>query len=72
MAVEPNGAGTWRPWCGRGTVTQNGWNPLTYLTEYLTAYARNGNQPLSEEALAAFLPKTEIGGHQINPQRLLR
>ena len=39
------------------TAIQNDRNPLTYLTEYFTVYARNGHQPLSPEALAAFLPK---------------
>ncbi len=38
------------------TAQQNGHDPATYLTNYLTAYAANGHQPLSEADLAAFLP----------------
>jgi hypothetical protein len=41
---------------GWTTAAQNGRNPMTYLTEYLTACAQNGNQPMFEEVLAAYLP----------------
>ncbi len=46
----------WTLWA---TAAQNGHNPMTYVTDYLTAYAENGSQPLSEVALAAFLPSAE-------------
>ncbi len=29
---------------------------MEYLTDYLTAYTENGNQPLGPKALAALLP----------------
>jgi hypothetical protein len=38
--------------------------PQTYLTEYLTAYAQNGNLPLSEKTLAAYLP---LAGEAASP-----
>ncbi|MDA8205355.1 MAG: IS66 family transposase [Thermaerobacter sp.] len=44
----------WTLWV---TAEQNGRNPVTYLTEYFTAYAQNGNRPLSPERLQEFLPK---------------
>jgi hypothetical protein len=39
-------------WTFWATADQMGRNPM----DYLTAYAQNGNQPLSPTALAAFLP----------------
>ena len=47
------GAMMWTFWA---TADQMGRHPIEYLTDYLTAYAENGNQPLGPKALAAFLP----------------
>ena len=47
------GAMMWTFWA---TADQMGRHPMEYLTDYLTAYAENGNQPLGPKALAAFLP----------------
>ena len=43
-------------WSIFATVQIYGINPVTYLTAYFTACARNGGRPLTGEALDRFLP----------------
>jgi len=48
-------------WTFWATALQNHRDPMTDLRDYLDAYAANGHQPLSEAALAAFLPPKSPG-----------
>jgi len=48
-------------WTFWATALQNHRDPMTDLRDYLNAYAANGHQPLSEAALAAFLPPKSPG-----------
>ena len=45
-----------RVWTITATAERHGLEPLTYLTEYLTACAQAGGKPLEGQALDQFLP----------------
>ena len=45
-----------RVWTITATAERHGLEPLTYLTDYLTACARSGGKPLNGQALDRFLP----------------
>jgi len=45
-----------RVWTITATAERHGLEPLTYLTDYLTACAQAGGKPLAGEALDRFLP----------------
>ncbi|MFZ0161653.1 MAG: transposase domain-containing protein, partial [Kineosporiaceae bacterium] len=45
-----------RVWTITATAERHGLEPLTYLTDYLTACAEAGGKPLQSEDLDRFLP----------------
>ena len=45
-----------RGWTLTATAERHGLEPLTYLTDYLTACAQAGGKPLEGQALDQFLP----------------
>jgi hypothetical protein len=57
-----------RVWTITATTERHGLEPLTYLTDYLTACASNGGKALDGEALDRFLPLAARTHRQPGPR----